>query len=151
MHRFFPYFFRYAFPLKFWWFICYGLFSYSCILCLLSHHFYGLFYCLIFRDISLKSQESLALFFRHISMDLFCLIFSVELSLLVIFLFCWFMHLFSRHVSFNIQWKFICLTFRWAIQFVFVYFIRIHSDIVSYLFIRILIEFAPYFSFELFS
>ena len=49
--------------------------------------------------------------FRHISMDLFCLIFSVELSLLVIFLFRWFMHLFFRHVSFIIQWIFICLTF----------------------------------------
>ena len=72
------------------------------------------------------------LIFRHIPMDLFCLIFSVELSLLVFLLFCWSMHLSSRHVSFNIQWKFICLTFRWAIQFVFVYFIRIHSVIIIY-------------------
>ena len=41
-------------------------FSYSCILCLFLQHFYGLFYRLIFRDISLKSQELSALFFRHI-------------------------------------------------------------------------------------
>ena len=37
-------------------------FFYSCILCLFLQHFYGLFYHLIFRDISLKSQESFVLF-----------------------------------------------------------------------------------------
>ena len=79
------------------------------------------------------------------------LIFSVELSLLVIFLFCWFMHLFSRHVSFNIQWKFICFYIPLSYPICIRLFIRIHSDIVSYLFIHKLIEIAPYFSFELLS
>ena len=37
-------------------------FFYSCILCLFLQHFYGLFYHLIFRDISLKSQETFVLF-----------------------------------------------------------------------------------------
>ena len=50
-------FFPLCFPFKLWWFLCCGPFSYSCISCLFSHHFYGLFYCLIFRDTSLKSQE----------------------------------------------------------------------------------------------
>ena len=65
---------------------------------------------LIFRDTSLKSQGLSVLFSSHFN-GLFCLIFSVELSFLVIFLFRWFMHLFFRHVSFVIQWIFICLTF----------------------------------------
>ena len=42
---------------------------------------------LFFRDISLKSQELSALFFVTFQWILFCLIFSVELSLLVILLF----------------------------------------------------------------
>ena len=67
------------------------------------------------------------------------LIFSVELSLLVIFLFCWFMHLFSRHVSFNIQWKFICFYIPLSYPICIRSFIRIHSDIVScYSFIYLL-------------
>ena len=151
MRRFFLYFFRYAFPLKFWWFICYGLFSYSCILCLLSHHFYGLFYCLNFRDISLKSQELSAYFSSHfngfILFNLFRWIFSFSFPFILLihaFIFPVMFHLISSESLF-------VFTFRWAIQCVFVYFIRIHSDMVSYLFIRILIEFAPYFSFELFS
>ena len=56
-----------------------------------------LFYRLIVRNISLKSQEQSALLFRHISMDLFCLIFSVELSLLVILLFVIIIRLFIRY------------------------------------------------------
>ena len=39
---------------------------------------------LFFRDISLKSQKPFALFFRHISMNFSCLIFFVEMSLLVV-------------------------------------------------------------------
>ena len=108
-----------------------------------SHHFYGLFYCLIFRDISLKSQELSVLFFITLqwiySVNLFRWI--VSLSHL---LFCWFMHLFSRHVSFNIQWKFICLFYFVELSNCIRLFIRIHSDIVSYLFIRLIL-------FELFS
>ena len=80
------YFFRYAFPLN--------SDDFSVMAFFLQLHFMliftsllRLFYRLIVRNISLKSQEQSALLFRHSSMDLFCLIFSVELSLLVIFLF----------------------------------------------------------------
>ena len=71
--------------------------------------------------------------FRHISMDLFCLIFSVELSLLVILLFRWFMHLFSRHVSFTIQWIFYLFN-------LFVKLSNSYSFIYSYLYIRLFIR-----------
>ena len=101
-----PYFFRYAFPLNSDKFSV-TPFSCSCILCLFSQHFYGLFYHLTFRDISLKSQETFVyfsvMFHLLLSGFLFCLTFFVEFSF-------------------------------WAIQFVFVYlfgslYLFIYSDI----------------------
>ena len=108
-------------------------FSYSCILCLFLHHFYGLFYHLSFRDISLKSQESFVLFsvtFHLIFNGFICLTFFRELSLL----------------SYPIRIRYLFVSF----------YSFIYSDIVSHLFIRILIglvlclTFSELFSYSLF-
>ena len=56
------YFFRYAFPLNSDDFSVMAFFLQLHFM-LISQHFYGLFYHLFFRDISLKSQELSALFF----------------------------------------------------------------------------------------
>ena len=88
-------------------------FSYSCILCFFSQQFYGLFYHLIFRDISLKSQESFVLIFRYI-------LFNIQWFFICL--------IFFRELSFE------------AVQFVFVYlfgyiFLSIHSFISLLLFV----------------
>ena len=82
LRRFLPYFFRYAFPLN--------SDDFSVMAFFLQLHFYAYFTALLrlilslfFRDISLKSQE-LLLYFRHISMNFSCLIFFVEMPLLVV-------------------------------------------------------------------
>ena len=92
---------------------------------LISQHLYGLLYHLIFRDISLKSQETFVyfsvMFHLLLSGFLFCLTFFVEFSF-------------------------------WAIQFVFVYLFGslysfVYSDIDIHLFIRILIGLVPCLNF----
>ena len=64
---------------------------------LISQHFYGLFYHLIFRDISLKSQELSVLFLVTFQWILSWLIFFVELSHLAIR---FIIRLFIRYYSF---------------------------------------------------
>ena len=57
LRRFLPYFFRYAFPLNSDDFSVKAFFPTVAFYAYFHITFYGLFYHLIFRDISLKSQE----------------------------------------------------------------------------------------------
>ena len=115
-----------CFPFKLWWFSVMALFL-PLHFVLISHHFYGLYYYLFFRDVSLKSQELSALFFRHISMDLFYLIFSLKYPCKAIILFRWFIRLFIRYYSFIIR------IFLYFGYFIIHYFFKLFS--CSYLFI----------------
>ena len=130
-------------------------FSYSCILCLFSHHFYGLFYCLIFRDTSLKSQELLFCFPSHfngfILFNLFRWIISFShlfIPLIHAFIFP------SCFIYYSVDFYLFNLFVKLSNSYSFIYsylYIRIHSDIIIHLFIRILIGLAPCLPFELFS
>ena len=79
------------------------LFFYSCILCLFSHHFYGLFYHLFFRDISLKSQETFVYFsvmFHLIFSGFYLFVFELSNSYSFIYSYLYIRYLFGYNYSF---------------------------------------------------
>ena len=115
------YFFRYAFPLNSDDFSV-KAFSCSCILCLFSQQFYGLFYHLIFRDISLNSQETFVLFFR-------CISFNIQWILFVLTFFVSYLLSYPCYIR-----LFIRLFFRLFIRYFFVLSFELFS-ILIYLFI----------------
>ena len=93
---------------------------------------------------------------RHISMDLFCLIFSVEIisfshrfiPLIHAFIFP------SCFIYYSVDFHLFNLFVKLSNSYSFIYsylYIRIHSDIIIHLFIRILIGLALGLPFELFS
>ena len=114
-------------------------FFYSCILCLFSHHFYGLFYHLFFRDISLKSQETFVyfsvMFHLLFSGFLFCLTFFVELSFKL-----------SNSYSFIYSYLYIRYLFGYNYSFIHPYTYWFSSLFLSCLAIRYFLLSCSYFS-----
>ena len=131
LRRFLPYFFRYAFPLNSDDFSVMAFF-YSCILCLFYCTFTA-YFVIIFPWYFPEKSGTFCSIFRHISMNFSCLIFFVEMSLLVV-------RFISLIYSFIYSLLFVYLFVYFLILFRYFCFLSFKLFSCSYLFIYFLIH-----------
>ena len=111
-----------CFPFEPWWFLCHGFF-YSCILCLYNYTFTA-YFGIIFPWYFPEKSGTFCSIFRHISMNFSCLIFFVEMSLLIVRFISLIYSFIYSYISLFLFRYFCFLSFKlFSCSYLFIYFL----------------------------